>query len=186
MIEPSTLVCNTPATSVPHIATRSDAEKEIRRIAVIAKAGVYFIKGGLDETTLQKHLEFYALGRWSGTYMYNEKLLKENVHEGIHKANLEWFEPSKKSFAETVKEWARLQDGTFSLQNGYNELRLTTAAEKKHFRTVISRILEKGVIKKVGSQSGVYAPVKNELHEEDWKNANESKAPLWLPFDLES
>jgi len=180
------LVCNTPTTPMLHVATPTDAEKAIRRIDYISRFGVYLLKGGMDETTLQKHLKHYACGRWPVTYTGDEKTLQEDVHMAVDKAQLEWFEPSVQSFANLVQEWVSHQDGTFSLQKGYSELRLTTLAEKKHFRTVIARELKKGSIKKEGSNSGVYAPVKGDIVEEDWKNSDESKAPLWLPFDLGS
>jgi len=178
------LICNTPTTPMLHVATPTDAEKTIRRIDYISRFGVYLLKGGMDETTLKKHLQYYALGRYSGTYTADEKKLSEDVHMAVDKANLEWFEPNKKSFAETVLEWARLQDGTFSLQNGYNELHLATPAKKKHFRTELSRLITRGILEKSGTKSGVYRTVKDDAEVIDISKIKYEELPLKLPLDL--
>ena len=180
----NSLVCNTPATPMQHLATNADTDKAIRRIDYISRMGVLLLKGGIDETTLSKHLEFYACGRWSGTYMYDEKLLKEDVHTAIQKANMEWFEPSQESFADMVRNWVATKQRQFSLQDGYNELHLQHSPAKKHFRTVLSRLIEDGTIKRIGKRSGVYQAVDKKLDEEDWLNMEEDFCPLWLPFDL--
>ena len=92
------LVCNTPATPLLHLDTNADSktdthtdsEKTIRRIDYISRFGVYLLKGGMDETMLQKQLSYYACGRYP-MYMYDEKRLKEDVHMAIDKAQLATF-----------------------------------------------------------------------------------------------
>ena len=180
----NSLVCNTPATPMQHLATNADTDKAIRRIDYISRMGVFLLRGGIDETTLSKHLEFYACGRWSGTYMYDEKLLKEDVHTAIQKANMEWFEPSKKSFAETVKEWVVQQDGIFNTTKGYNELQLATSAQKKHFRTEISRLVTREVIEKTGTQSGVYRKVESDAPMVDIFSADTKKLNIEFPLSI--
>ena len=181
----NSLVCNTPATPMQHVVTeRSDAEKAIRRIKIIAQAGTYFIRGGLDASTLQKHLEYYAIGRYNSTYIYDEKLLKHDVHLAISRAEREWLQPSKESFAEMVKNWVVTDMRQFSLQTCYNELKLVTVPEKANCRQVISRLVVDGVLKKIGKKRGVYQTIDNDLNEIDWQDTEEELCPIWLPFDL--
>ena len=187
------LVCNTPATPLLHLDTNADSktdthtdsEKTIRRIDYISRFGVYLLKGGMDETMLQKQLSYYACGRYP-MYMYDEKRLKEDVHMAIDKAQLEWFEPNKESFADMVKNWVATNQRQFSLQDGYRQLRLIHVPEMGHFRTVIARLLDSGFIKRVGKKGGVYQVVDRNLNEVDWQNTDEEFCPLWLPFELGS
>ena len=178
------LVCNTPVTPLRHVVTPTDAEKTIRRIDYISKVGVHLLRGGMDEQVLPKHLEFYACGRYSGTYMADEKSLREDVHMAIERANLHWFEKSKESFAEMVKNWVVTKLRQFTLQTCYNELHLVTPAEKANCRQIISRLIKDGVLRRVGKQSGVYRYVDKKQESVDWKVASEDSVPIWLPFDL--
>ena len=182
------LVCNTPVTPMQHVVTTTDAEKAIRRIDYISKIGAYLLKGGLgadaNDATLRKHLEFYALGRFSGTYSGDEKLLKEEVWMATEKANLTWFEPSKTSFAEMVKNWVVTDLREFSLQTCYSELKLVTVPEKGNCRQIISRLVEEGVLRKVGKKRGVYKTIDKNTESIDWQSASEDSVPIWLPFEL--
>ena len=184
------LVCNIPVTPMQHVVTESDSAKAIRRIDYISKVGVYLLKGGMgaeaDDATLRKHLEFYALGRWSGTYTANEALLKDDVWIAAEKANRNWFQPSVESFAAMVKSWVVTKERQWSTANCYTELRLVTPAEKANCRQVISRMLKDDRIKRVGTRSGVYRTVNKDLEGENWKDAPEGTVPIWLPFGLSS
>ena len=176
--------CNIQATSkqqVQHIPT--DAEKTIRRIDYISRFGVFLLKGGLNELDLEKHLSFYACGRWN-MYMYDENSLKSDVHLAIDKALLRWFEPSKKGFASLVQEWVVQQDGIFNTQKGYNELQLTTSPQKKHFRTELSRLVSREVIEKYGTQSGVYRKVDNNAPIVDIFSADTKSLNIEFPLSL--
>ena len=178
------LACDTPVTPLQQVATESDSAKAIRRIDYISRVGVYFLKGGMDETILQDHLGYYALGRYPGTYTGDEKALKEDVHMAIDKAQLEWFEPNKESFADMVRSWVATKERQWSVQNGYAELRLLHPPEKSHFRQIVSRMLKEGKIKRVGNNSGVYRCVDKNMASVDWKAASEDTTPIWLPFEL--
>jgi hypothetical protein len=182
------LVCDIPATPLRHVQQQTDAEKAIRRIDYISRVGVYLLKGGMgtesDDATLRKHLEFYALGRFAGTYTGNEKLLQEDCHIALQKANQTWFEPSNESFADMVRSWVSNKQRQWTVNSGYAELRLLHPPEKSHFRTVIARMLKEGKIIRVGNKSGVYRSVDKNLKSEDWQNAPEGTVPIWLPFEL--
>ena len=175
--------CDTPVTPLRQVATPADAEKAIRRIDYISRFGVLLLKGGLNELDLPKHLSFYACGRFP-MYMYDEKMLQEDVHMAIDKAQLEWFEPSKESFAEMVRSWASNKQRQWTVNSGYAELRLLQPAEKGHFRVVIGRMLKEGLIKRVGNNSGVYRCIDKNMASVDWKSASEDAVPIWLPFEL--
>ena len=184
MVEPTALVSNASVTPMQHVVTESESQKAIRRIDYISKVGVYLIKGGMSDDILAKHLEFYACGRWSATYMYDEKLLKEDVHTAMQKANLRWFEPSKESFADMVKNWAVTKVRQFSLQSCYHELHLVTTAEKANCRQTISRLVEREILKRVGNRSGEYRCIDKAAESIDWKSVSEDDTPIWLPFEL--
>jgi len=176
--------CDTPVTPLQHVVTPTDAEKAIRRIDYISKVAVHLLRGGMNEQVLAKHLEFYACGRYSGTYMSDEKSLREDVFMAIERANLHWFEASKESFADMVKNWVVTKLRQFTLQTCYNELHLVTPAEKANCRQVISRLIKDGVLRRVGNQSGVYRHIDKKQESIDWKAASEDSVPIWLPFEL--
>lgn len=184
------LVCNNPVTPMRHVVTQTDQEKTLRRIDYISRIGTYLLKGGIgreaNDKTIGKHLEFYALGRFPGTYLGNEKRLKEDVWMAVQKANREWFQPSQESFAEMVKSWVVTDMREFSLQTCYSELKLVTVPEKAYCRQIISRLVADGVLKRIGKKRGVYQVIDKELDEIDWQNTEEEFCPIWLPFGLGS
>jgi hypothetical protein len=92
------------------------------------------------------------------------------------------------SFADEIRDWVMLQDGTFSLQNGYKELQVVTKKDKVNFRVIIKRLEKQGLIEKNGSVSGCYR-IKNDNVREiiiDDSEDLETEYPVILPMNLNS
>jgi hypothetical protein len=167
------------------VLQKSDAEKANNRINKLAEIGRYLLRGGLKETDLQYHLEHHAIGKYPGTYQYNEHELKDDTALAVIKAKHELYSPSEKHFSDQIREWVMLQDGSFSLRDAYSQFQVVSGGQKNNIRTIMHRLVKEGLIEKSGKRSGEYVHLKCSATEEDWQSASEDKAPIWLPFDLD-
>jgi hypothetical protein len=93
------------------------------------------------------------------------------------------------SLAQEIKEWVRLQVGTFCLQNVHNWLQLTTRPEKKNAAIILRRLAEgeDRLLDKVPGQAGVYKTVNRDLKKIDLSDRSDLVGELNIrfPFGLE-
>lgn len=86
----------------------------------------------------------------------------------------------------TAELWGYIKssEGEVSTTMIYNELSLKTAAEKTAVRVALTRLCERGKLKKVPMKRGYYMPVETDIQEMNLGEAEKAAFPLPLPFDL--
>ena len=82
-----------------------------------------------------------------------------------------------------IEEWVSITKGQFSLRDIWNEIGIESSEGKKHLRTILDRLEEKGIITHLEKGYGNYRRVDNEATKMDWENADpDNTVPLLFPF----
>ena len=84
-----------------------------------------------------------------------------------------------------VEEWIALTTGKFNVRDGWAELGIESLEGKKHFRIILSRCEQKGVIANV-AKDGSYRKLDTEVKALDWQGTRHNPVlSLKFPFGLE-
>ncbi len=82
-----------------------------------------------------------------------------------------------------VEQWIEIVNGPFNVRDGWAELNIKTPEGKQHFRVILNRYENKGVIVKTGS--GLYRKIDLTAKPIEWQNADPSKTiPIKFPFGI--
>lgn len=86
-----------------------------------------------------------------------------------------------------VEQWISLTRGQFNVRDIWAEVSIESPEGKHHLRTILNRLEEKGLIKKLEKGFGNYRCIDNQAPKIDWQSANsENIIPLKWPFGLEN
>lgn len=93
-------------------------------------------------------------------------------------------DPDRNLTAE-VSDFVMGSSGMFALSEVYSGLQLSTRTSKKTATKVLSRLVDSGVVERMGSRNGQFRLVERESPVLDWQNADISNiVPVLWPFDL--
>ena len=85
-----------------------------------------------------------------------------------------------------IKEWVKITDGRFTLQQIDSELGIQTPQAKNLRRGALKDLCNAGILERIETLSGVYRRLDIELKEFDWQHANiDNVVSLRFPFELE-
>lgn len=168
-----------PVTSGNSLVTNgnnADFLTEGTRDDVLFHLAWHLVKGGMPHANILNYLNFYA--------EKSNPPFPANEAEAKLKSAIERQNKKSQTSAQDVLEWVLLQDGNFRVTNCYTELQSVTRSEKTKIRVALQRLVEKGVIERVGQNSGEYRKVETDIDEIDWRNADDRTVGVWLPFGL--
>lgn len=171
-----------------HEEIKRGGDKRLARVADLEKYATYLVRGGCDEADAVKLLKNYAITHLDYMLVYSENggkvTLEHDLDYAFRRTNIELWEGGQKSFSSQLHDWVVTQPLPFSIQMCYNQFQLVTKAEKTKLRVTLKRMVDQGIIK-YGTKKGWYEVVDDTFGPEDWQNADDQIAPLWLPFDLD-
>lgn len=135
------------------------------------------IKSGLQEEFIIEVLRLIIL-TWGEQ---DTEWIKAKVASAMKRHGLE-------GLTDRIKEWVEETSGIFRGQDVDKDLCLGTSGDKRYRSKVIRRLVEDGVVQKVGNQNGCFRKVEAVLDEIKWKDAKindhyDLKMPLNLHFD---
>uniref|UniRef100_A0A6M3LDG1 Putative ATPase domain containing protein n=1 Tax=viral metagenome TaxID=1070528 RepID=A0A6M3LDG1_9ZZZZ len=85
-----------------------------------------------------------------------------------------------------IEQWVSLTKGQFNVKDIWSEVDIRTTEGKKHLRTILTRLEEKGIVKQTDRGFGNYRVVDNSAPKIDWQSANsENIVPIKWPFGIE-
>ena len=85
-----------------------------------------------------------------------------------------------------IKEWVKITDGRFTLQQIDSELGIQTPQAKNLRRGALKDLCNAGILERIETLSGVYRRLDIELKEFDWQHADtDNVVSLRFPFELE-
>jgi hypothetical protein len=96
-------------------------------------------------------------------------------------------EKREKSFAQEIKEWVCLQEGTFNLQTVYNCLQVSTRMDKKNVSIILKRISEgedRLIDKITGGNTGTYRTINKNLKVINLSDRSDLHGELAVEFPL--
>jgi len=109
---------------------------------------------------------------------FPEKELEEKIKSALKRA-----EKRERPIVEEIKEFLGLQPSTFSLQNVYNGLHLSTREDKKTAWIALRR-MEGTIVERVGSLHGTYKVIDKTLKRIDLKDKSDLLGELPIKFPL--
>ena len=85
-----------------------------------------------------------------------------------------------------IEQWISLTKGQFNVRDIWNEVGIESYEGKKHLRTILDRLEQKGIIKHLEKGFGNYRCVDSDAPIIDWRGANsQNVVPLKWPFEIE-
>lgn len=92
----------------------------------------------------------------------------------------------KKSMPEEVREWVLSTNGHFVSTDIHKYLQVSTTLHKKNISEIFRRLIEEGIIERVGDKNGHFRRVDKEIKHIQWWDANDDHADIILPLDIHS
>lgn len=84
-----------------------------------------------------------------------------------------------------VEQWVNLTVGAFSLTDARKGIGVDSPQGDATLRTYLSRLVERGVLQRMGSKDGIYRLINSHVEEIDLSNVDvESKVQIELPFGI--
>lgn len=100
----------------------------------------------------------------------------------IYQADVNQKEEAARPLKQMIEDYIEDVEGVFTVQDIDNEFELRSKEEKSNRRTILSRLVKNGIIKKYGKKSGMYRKVTQELN---YMNIFDAKAQtIFLPLPL--
>lgn len=92
----------------------------------------------------------------------------------------------KKSMAEEVREWVLSTSGHFISTDIHKYLQVSTTIHKRNISEIFRRLIEEGIIERVGDKNGHFRRVDKEIKHIQWWEASDEHADIILPLDIHS
>ena len=92
----------------------------------------------------------------------------------------------KKTMAEEVREWVLSTQGHFVSTDVHKYLQVSTTLHKKNISEIFRRLIDEGVIERVGDKNGHFRKVDIECEALDWQNADETITSIRWPLAIET
>ncbi len=137
-------------------------------IDVLAKSGLYKTEKELAEAMIDIGI---LANRDSFEYTFD-------ITRAMSKAEF-----TCKPLAEEVRDWVNNSDGNFALYDIYSSLHLTSRNDKKNVSVILLRLLEDGVVQRVGDKSGHFRRIDGTFKPIESFN-DEDTVPIDLKFPL--
>ena len=91
----------------------------------------------------------------------------------------------ERNLSSEVREWVLSTNGEFSTDQCRRELDIKGRDESRNMSKALSRLVDEGVVDKVGNRNGVFRLVEDQCKVMDWVNVNCDYKELWLPLGLD-
>lgn len=156
----------------PQLFTLGQRDDDLFRLAN------YLIKGGLDPVSVNDYLVFCA-NHCNPPFPENEVYKK--IESAIKRASAR-----ERNIAQEVRDFVKATEGHFSATELHKELLNATKEEKKAARQEILRMIDEGIIERVGPKNGYYRKKSEEAEIIDIYNIEKSTLDIWYPLNLNS
>jgi hypothetical protein len=97
----------------------------------------------------------------------------------------ETYQEKRKNLSETIREWAGVTSGDFSVTECDRELGIVTQSDKASRRKTFQRMADEHVIERVTGKCGIYRKVNSECPPVDWMEAATETLDLVFPLGVE-
>ena len=155
----------------------SQSEADLALCSLIAKR----IKDpqGIDELFRKSALyrDKWDKKHYSNVQTYGERII-EKVLSGERRGK-----PDRSLYAD-VKNFVDTIEGVFRNNEMYEDLVLKTSEDRRYARAVLSKLSQKGVVKRVTNRSGTWRKIDNELMEMNLLDTEVKNIDLTLPLGL--
>lgn len=138
----------------------------------------HLVKGGMYKATIEEYLRFFGM---NCNPPFEERELSLKIKSAFNRSKRR-----KAGLTEDIKELISATNGDISATYCYNALQCATRTEKSSVRTVLSRLVNEGVLEKSITKAGCYRIIDGSCEPENWQDAVVSNVKIWLPFELDT
>ena len=133
-------------------------------------------KGGLERDSIEKVL-LMLMNSWGEN---DPKWAKEKV-DSIMKR----IQRRESHVMDDIREWLSVAKGCFSVQDCCLSLQsVAGAVNRSSVRSALCRLVDEGIIERVGNKDSQFRKVENKIELVDWKGSEGKTMDLEFPFDM--
>jgi hypothetical protein len=137
----------------------------------------HLAKGNLPQEETQQVIEFIAEN------MDPDAETKRWATEKTRSAYTR-LERKNRNLAQEIRDWVRDTSGTFTGQEVDKEVHIGTQRDKENRKKVLLRLLNEGIIERVGGKNSLYRRIETECDEIDFLTAPTDEINITLPLGL--
>ena len=166
-----------PVLNCPHLS--SDVFKafsEGSRDNSLFRVANSLIKGGMSEEEVEITISYLAM---NCKPPYPQKEIRRIVESAMKRANTR-----TSNLSGEVRDFVLSSNGIFTSAEIHSCLHLSSRNDKKNVSLSLSRLVDEGIIERVGLRNGHFRRIQGELEVMDFLNAKTETVDLWLPFGL--
>lgn len=134
------------------------------------------VKGGMRTVLIQKYLEILAN---CCSPPFSEKEVPLKIQSALNRAS----QRDKISMQE-LRDWVSITTGNFSITNATQDITIITKEGKQKLRVYLGRLVNEGIIERVGNKDGWFRKIENEAPKIDILKASAEYVDLKLPLSL--
>jgi hypothetical protein len=135
------------------------------------------VKGGMYRDEMQQVLEIFAQ---NCNPPFSLDIAQEKIKSAIQRA-----ERKERNITEEVREWVSVTNGNFSVTNAYHCVTNRNIEDRAKIRVILNRLVEQGLIERVGNKDGIFRKKETEINEIDWEACDDTVVDVRWPFELD-
>ena len=159
----------------------STDEDYIKLLGNVTEITKYLIKGGCEGKKLETYMKFYLVSMFP--YFTDEQVDAEVFELKKLAYELAW--DGQKSLTDDLSSWVMETSGSFTNEDYYKSANILQPKDKKKVRVILGRLVEKGIIERVGNKNAVFRLIESNADEIDFINASVKEFMIKWPFKIE-
>jgi len=159
----------------------STDEDYIKLLGNVTEITKYLIKGGCEGKKLETYMKFYLVSMFP---YFTEEQVDAEIFE-LKKLAYELAWDGQKSLTDDLSSWVMETSGSFTNEDYYKSANISKPKDKTKARVVLGRLVEKGIIERVGNKNGVFRMIESKADEIDFINADVKEFMIKWPFKIE-
>lgn len=111
---------------------------------------------------------------------FPEKQIQAKIESALKRISTK-----ERNLTAEIREWVSATYGNFSATSLYQDATIATSEDKHKARTILSRLVQEGLIERIPEKNGWYRRVENQCDEMNFRDAETGSIKINLPFGLQ-
>ncbi len=110
---------------------------------------------------------------------FPEKQIQAKIESALKRISTK-----ERNLTAEIREWVSATYGNFSATSMYQDATIATSQDKHKARTILSRLVQEGLIERIPEKNGWYRRVESQCDEMNFRDADTGSIEIDLPFGL--